>query len=132
MVGVIWMVQLAHYPSMALVGPDHMAAWQADNLRRTSWVVGLPMLLEAGTAAALVFSPASSELGLLPAVAGTLLVAVWISTALVQVPAHESLARSLDPDMVTRLVSTNWLRTVLWTARAGLVLFMVDRAWGLA
>ena len=50
MVGVIWMVQLSHYPLMARVGPDHMAAWQADNLRRTSWVVGVPMLVEAGTA----------------------------------------------------------------------------------
>lgn len=132
MVGVIWMVQLAHYPLMALVGPEHMAAWQAENLRRTSWVVGLPMLLEAGTAAALVFAPMSATLGSLPWVAGGLLVAVWVSTALVQVPAHESLARALDPEMVTRLVATNWLRTLLWTARAGLVLYMVDRSWGLA
>ena len=132
MLGVIWMVQLSHYPLMALVGRDHMSAWQAENLRRTSWVVGIPMLLEAGTAGALLWSPAAAHLGVLPAVGGVLLVAVWGSTALVQVPAHESLARSLDPSMVARLVSTNWVRTALWSVRAGLAVVMVNLSWGLS
>jgi hypothetical protein len=130
MVGVIWMVQLSHYPLMALVGPDHMAAWQAENLQRTTWVVGLPMLVEAVTVGALVVMDEGNQLGALPWMGGLFLLGIWGSTALLQVPAHDALAQGLNVETVQRLVSTNWIRTVLWSARGALVLYMVHRSWG--
>lgn len=132
MVGVIWMVQLAHYPLIGWIGADELPAWQAENLRRTTWVVGIPMLVEAATAAVLVGMDDARDLGPAVLAGGVLLGLVWASTALLQVPAHDSLARSFDPEAVRRLVSTNWLRTILWTARGGLALYMVERAWGTA
>ena len=46
-----------------------------------------------------------------------LLAAVWMSTALLQVPCHRKLAHGFDSDIVRRLVATNWIRTVCWTLR---------------
>lgn len=124
MVGVIWMVQLAHYPLMARIGAGELPAWQADNLRRTTYVVGPPMLVEAATAVALVVM---GGVGPWPWVGLGLLAAVWLSTAIWQVPAHDVLARGADAATISRLVRTNWVRTVAWTLRGVIALYMVEQ-----
>ncbi|MEQ1727476.1 MAG: hypothetical protein ABL982_03770 [Vicinamibacterales bacterium] len=59
------------------------------------------------------------------AVAGAVLLAIiWASTALLQVPAHNRLERGFDADVHRRLVRTNWIRTVCWTARVVVALTM--------
>ena len=52
-----------------------------------------------------------------------LVLPVWASTALLQVPAHGRLAEGFDTATHTRLVTTNWIRTIAWTARGVLVLW---------
>jgi hypothetical protein len=44
-----------------------------------------------------------------------------------QVPAHEGLSQRFDPDLTRRLVRTNWIRTIGWTARGVLAVVMVLR-----
>ena len=50
-VGVIWFVQVVHYPLMASVGRAESAAYVQAHTRRTAWVVGPPMLVELATGA---------------------------------------------------------------------------------
>ena len=131
MVGIIWFVQRVHYPLLG--GPGRadgagFAAYQRANTHRTTWVVLPPMAVEALTAVALVASPPT---GVPRAVTGSglaLVAAIWLSTALLQVPRHEALARGYDPDAHRVLVASNWLRTIAWSARGVLVLWMVLRA----
>ena len=54
MTGLIWFVQVVHYPLKASVGSATFATYQARHVERTGWVVGPPMLIEAATAAWLV------------------------------------------------------------------------------
>jgi hypothetical protein len=49
MIGIIWFVQVVHYPLMALVGRDGYPAYQAAHSRRTTFVVMPPMLVESAT-----------------------------------------------------------------------------------
>jgi hypothetical protein len=49
------------------------------------------------------------------------LAGVWASTFLLQVPCHDRLSRGWDEGVHARLVQTNWIRTVLWTARLAVV-----------
>jgi hypothetical protein len=95
--------------------------YQAANTARTTAVVLPPMVIELATAVLLLTNqPNGVPSG--EAWAGALMVAViWISTLLVQSPLHGRLQEHLDPKWVARLVTTNWLRTVLWSARGGLV-----------
>jgi hypothetical protein len=51
MTGLIWFVQVVHYPLMAAVGSPGFAAYEAAHSRRTTWVVAPVMLAEAATAA---------------------------------------------------------------------------------
>ena len=50
MTGLIWFVQVVHYPLMAQVPKQHFKAFQQAHVTRTTWVVGPPMLLEAACA----------------------------------------------------------------------------------
>ncbi len=54
MVGVIWFVQVVHYPLFSRVGDSGFAAYSGAHSRLTGFVVGPPMLVEAATAVALV------------------------------------------------------------------------------
>lgn len=126
--GVIWFVQVVHYPLFAAVPDDAAVAYAAEHQRRTGWVVSGPMVVEAATAVLLVADPPAGVGRALP-VAGLLLVALlWAATWLLSVPCHRRLAAGPDPGAVRRLVATNWARTAGWTARAVLVAVMLLRA----
>ena len=124
MFGAILIVQVVHYPLFSGVGAERWAAYEAAHQTRITWVVGPAMLLELGTAVALVWMrPTGLPLWMLWS--GLALVGViWASTAFVQVPLHTTLMVGFDGDAHARLVGTNWIRTAAWTLRTGLVLWM--------
>lgn len=125
MMGLIWFVQLVHYPAYRYVGEAEFRRYQTHHQRATAWVVGPPMLVEVTSAAALVVWPVAG----IPLVWGWLglglLAMIWASTAFWQVPEHTRLVVSGRQADVERLVSSNWLRTIGWTLRAALSVAML-------
>jgi len=130
MVGVIWFVQVVHYPLFARVGRPGFAAYSGSHSRLTGLVVGPPMLIEAATAVVLVvWTPPGISVPLIWT--GLVLVAgIWVSTALLQSPRHSTLGRGFDPSAHQFLVRSNWLRTVLWSLRGLVVLWILYQAMG--
>jgi uncharacterized membrane protein len=125
MVGLIWMVQIVHYPLFAKVGSDQFTGYQISHQSLTTLVVGPPMLIEIVTAVLLIWiRPAAIPAWSIFAALG-LLAIVWASTAFLQVPCHEKLTDGFDATIHGRLVSSNWIRTVAWTARGVLVAWML-------
>ncbi|MEM9465393.1 MAG: hypothetical protein AAGA90_08455 [Actinomycetota bacterium] len=128
MVGVIWFVQVVHYPLFAAVPVDGFVAYEARHTQRTAWVVGPPMAVEGATALLLVAAPPDGVPVGLALVALVLLGGVTASTVLLQVPLHGRLAERWDAVDATRLVRTNWIRTIGWSVRGVLALVMVEMA----
>jgi len=123
MVGVIWFVQVVHYPLFARVSGSEYRDYMAGHTRMTTWIVGPPMLIEASTSALLVLR-ASSDVEVFVAWVGLALVAViWMSTWLLQVPRHRALSDGFDPRTHAALVSTNWIRTIAWSLRGFLAVW---------
>src|SRR5918997_4751331 len=81
MVGIIWFVQIVHYPLFGNVGTGGFSAYSEAHTRLTGFVVGPPMLAEAATSILLVIiRPQAIPAG--AAWTGLLLVAcIWLSTA---------------------------------------------------
>jgi len=125
MTGVIWFVQVVHYPLMARVGAVGFPDYEAAHARLTGYVVIGPMLVELGCALLLLFHPPTGIRYSLIVIGAALAIVIWLSTFLLQVPQHHHLHHAFDVQAHLRLVSTNWLRTVAWTIRAVLVLFML-------
>ena len=123
MTGLIWFVQVVHYPLFGAVDAAAFPAYHRDHLRLTTLVVGPLMLAEATAATAILALQLSSSS---TAWAGVLLLAiVWGATMLLSVPRHDDLAHGFNASAYAALVATNWIRTVAWTARGVLSLTMV-------
>lgn len=121
MVGLIWMVQIVHYNLMNRVGQEQFVRYEADHGRLITPIVGVPMLIEIASAAALLlYSPPG--LPRWAAWAGMAMVLlIWASTAFIQIPYHAQLSKGFNDAAYRGLVHTNWIRTVLWTARGMLL-----------
>ena len=126
MVGLIWFVQLVHYPLHASVGPDQFVLYQQRHMQWTSFAVGPAMLIEAGTTVALFAAPSSLFPSWAPTAGLVLLMLVWGSTALFQVPFHNQLLSHFDSQAHQSLVWSNWIRTFGWSARGLLVLWLTS------
>lgn len=128
LVGLIWTVQLVHYPLMAQVGAAGYPGYQAAHERRITLLVGPLMVVEGATAVWIALVPPP---GVDPALAwaGVVLVAlIWAVTRAVSVPCHARLRHGFDRRAHERLVRTNWLRTAAWTARGAIALVLLASA----
>lgn len=128
MAGLIWFVQVVHYPLFAGVGAEVFAAYASDHARLTTIVVAPPMLLEMVTGLLLLrWRP--MEVSLVAVGLGLLvLVLLWASTWVLQVPQHRILSLGFDGEAHAQLVASNWIRTAFWSFRSLLVLAMVAGA----
>ena len=114
--GLIWTIQLVHYPSFHALDKVHFIEHMNLHKQRISLLVVPMMLLELATSIGLVlFADLYSELNK----AGLIIVIlIWFSTFFVQVPLHKKLSSGYDQVIITKLVRTNFIRTILWTLKA--------------
>lgn len=123
MVGLIWFVQVVHYPLYLRVGEDAFHGYHQEHMARTTAVVAPLMLTELGTAAWLVLG--NGPVGWLSWTGLGLVVVVWLSTAAIQIPQHRRLERGFDAAVARSLVRGNWIRTVAWTLRGALAVALL-------
>jgi hypothetical protein len=126
MVGLIWIIQIVHYPLFDGVGAAGFTSYQQRHQSQITLIVAPVMLTELVTAILLLLAP---PLGVRkPSILASigLLVLIWLSTAFIQVPCHERLVTGFDADTYRWLVQSNWIRTLAWTARGLLVLGFVQ------
>lgn len=125
MCGVIWLIQMIHYPSFLLISPSSFIEFHHKHTTAMSILVGPVMVIEFISAILWVSLDRSvatySNLGLV--------IALWILTFFVSVPLHNQLADQFDVSVIEKLILTNWPRTILWTAKAALVLFQVSKVY---
>ena len=111
--GLIWFVQIVHYPLFAEVGRDGWGGYHREHSRRTTWVVIAPMTVDLLTSIALVLDRPPQ-------------VAAWLAVAgALAVSAHRALGSGWNGGVGARLVRVNRLRTAAWTAHAAIVLAML-------
>lgn len=133
MTGIIWFVQIVHYPLFAKIPREGFTAYERSHTVRTGWVVAPLMLVELGSAVALLLPPLfgvpALSLALDPLYLTALgcLILIWASTFLLQVPLHYILEQRPDSRSMDRLVTTNWIRTFLWTVRLVLLGVLASR-----
>ncbi|MEO0584323.1 MAG: hypothetical protein AAF135_19075 [Bacteroidota bacterium] len=122
MVGIIWFVQWVHYPLFHQVPSDDFPTYEAYHVKRTGQLIAPVMIGELGTAALLVFLPSIhiSATWAWVNLGGVGL--LWLSTFLVQVPLHAALGEEGREETISKLVTSNWIRTVIWTLRGILLI----------
>ena len=114
LVGLIWTIQVLHYPLFKDVGPDRFVAYHERHMSLITLIVGPLMLAEIGSAAWILYL---GERSLLFVFSLGALAAIWGSTVLCQIPLHQKLVRGYDTETLRKLVRSNIWRTIGWTVR---------------
>ena len=119
MVGVIWIIQLVHYPSFHFIELNQYTTFQRFHMSRISYVVIPAMLTELFTLILIIISMDQVEPIILAS--ALLLIVIWLMTAVFFSGMHQKLTLGYDQAIVEKLVKLNWGRTLLWTLRLLLV-----------
>ena len=113
MVGVIWVIQLLHYPSFHFINDQKYIEFQHFHMQRISFIVVPVMLIELASALLLAYFFESSLTIILLA----LVIGNWAITLIFFTNMHQKLTDGYDHSIVNRLVQINWSRTALWSLR---------------
>jgi hypothetical protein len=127
MAGAAWFIQLVHYPLFPLVGTAQFAAYESRNVTLTTWTLGPLMAIEAVTALLLLWRRPAPVSARAAWIGFSLLAAIWLSTFLWQYPLHLALRSGFDEGIYAELVASNWIRTIGWSLRVGVVLTMLGK-----
>ena len=119
MVGVIWIIQLVHYPSFHFIELKQYTTFQRFHMSRISYVVIPAMLTELFTLILIVIS--MDQIDTLVLASAILLIFIWLITAVFFSGVHQKLTLGYDQTVVDKLVKLNWGRTLLWTLRLFLI-----------
>ena len=119
MVGVIWTIQLVHYPSFHFIELKQYTTFQRFHMSRISYVVIPAMLTELFTLILIVIS--IDQIDNLVLASAILLIFIWLMTAVFFSGVHQKLTLGYDQTVVDKLVKLNWGRTLLWTLRLLLI-----------
>ena len=117
--GVIWTIQIVHYPSFHYIDKLSFVNFHQFHERRISIIVMPLMVLELISSVSLYFNDMSNHTFLLNLIIVGL---IWCSTFFIQVPIHNILSQKKDIMMIEKLVNTNWIRTFLWSMRMLLII----------
>jgi hypothetical protein len=123
--GLIWTIQIVHYPLFAQVSSERFVGYEQAHSMRISYVVGPLMGIELLCALFIALRRPAGMGAPLAWGALVVLAIVHIGTVFFSVPAHTILGHGFDAVTHRRLVQTNWIRTVGWTIRAALAAYMI-------
>lgn len=125
--GMIWTVQVLHYPLFELVGREQFTAYESAHSTRITWLIVVPWALQGVTTVALLLAPPAGVPRWATVLAGALAAATVAVTVVASVPQHGALSDGFDAAAWRTLVTTNWLRTAAWSAHGALAVWMLVR-----
>jgi uncharacterized membrane protein len=123
--GLIWIVQLVHYPSFKYIDKDVFVKFEVFHTRNISLIVVPAMIIELVTALLLFTSQPQSDIYIL--INLILVILIWIATLVFSMPYHNKLSKSKDIKSINKLINTNWLRTAIWSTKSLLLLWIFLR-----
>ena len=107
---LIWLVQLIIYPSFRYIADDCFHSWHSRYVRAISLIV-VPLSLSQ-LAVEIVYTIYHSSRWLRISI----IALIWVSTFTLSAPCHARLQQEgKQGALIERLISTNWIRTLLWT-----------------
>lgn len=121
--GLIWTVQLVHYPMFHRFEKEKYGEHIKFHGFRISLIVVPLMVIELVSSFSLAFF--SSTDTILHMIGFMIVLSIWLVTFFVQVPLHSRLTMGYKPETVNKLVSSNFIRTVFWSIKAAIGVFIL-------
>ncbi|MDZ4768500.1 MAG: hypothetical protein SGJ24_05180 [Chloroflexota bacterium] len=127
LVGLILTIQIVHYPLFRFVGAASYPAYQDAHMGTITALVAPLMLIELVTAVILALAPPEGVPSWATWVGLALVGLIWFATLFINSPQHAALSGGFDAATHAALVASNWIRTIAWIGRGGLMLWLLAR-----
>ncbi|MCB1106845.1 MAG: hypothetical protein KDK76_01970 [Chlamydiia bacterium] len=121
-VGIMWFLQVVHYPLYRKI-KEGFVEYERSHIRRVACLLGPIMLVEAITAILLMGISTEGTLTMLAGANLIVLILIWLSTFLFQVSQHQKLSIRFSHNILQGLINCNWIRTLLWTLKGGIMIY---------
>jgi hypothetical protein len=112
---LIWIVQIIIYPGLDRIPSKDFADYHRWYVKRISAIVLPLMILEVIITIGWL---KLENYSIYSTITGFSVIIIWLSTFLLQVPIHKRLQSGKDNECISRLVCTNWIRTIAWSIKA--------------
>ena len=115
MAGVLWLVQIVHYPLLGAVPNEDIQTIALRHQTLITRVVGPAMIIEAAASAMLIFVGPTTSRSL--SIVGFLLLGIAVAVTVFKAdPLHARIAQG-KAYLIPQLIRINWTRTIAWTLR---------------
>ena len=124
LVGLIWLIQLIHYPAFRHIEESRWGQFHQAHSAVMGWLAGGPMIISLLVGGWLAYAAGDVR----QYVALGCEVLAWMVTFGLSVPEHTRLANGKDGAVISRLIGWNWVRTAAWTVKLVVLLLPTERA----
>ena len=115
MTGLIWLIQLIHYPTFSFIEKKQYKQFQNFHMNRIFYLVAPIMILELFSGAYFFFFYFSESIFF--SINFILNILIWMITLIVFVRIHRKLLDGFKASLYKKLILSNWSRTFLWTSK---------------
>ena len=120
MIGVISITQLITYPSFLKIDRAKFVDFHKKYVKTISFIAVPSMIFELCTL--IYMNIYISNLILMKSL--LVLIMLWLITFIIIVPIHNQLSKEFDCEKVISLIRYNWIRSVLWTSKIFIILYI--------
>jgi hypothetical protein len=114
---LIWIIQILHYPSFLHYDEKTFPQAMISHQSAISIIV-MPLML---TELFVTFFIFYKNTNIYSTSILVIVLLIWLSTFLIQVPIHKKLLSGKDTNQIHKLIRTNWSRTFLWSLKLGVL-----------
>ena len=125
MLGFICHIKILNNPHFKVVGKNEFQTYHNGHSMMITPLVGTVMIIELISSIMLVVFPPKNVSLTIPIIGVILVFIIWASTAFLQIPQHNALANAYELKAHNLLVQTNWIRTIAWSMRGLLLIYML-------
>ena len=122
MTGLCWFVQVVHYPLFYQINLSEFPQYERKNAV-TAYITVPLMIIELLTGLYLLFIHQDYLFFSNVFFMGI----IGLSTFIFQVPLHLKLMQEATNQRIKKLIFTNWIRTISWTIRSGILLIILSQ-----
>ena len=120
LVSLVFMTQFITYPTFLHIDKDKFSEYHRKYVNNISFIVAPVMLIELLTLFLIAYL--SSEFLIVKTL--ILLLVIWLTTFFIMIPSHNRISKSFDKKEIINLINYNWVRTILWSLKLLLIIFL--------
>ncbi len=120
LVSLVFMTQFITYPTFLHIDKDKFSEYHRKYVNNISFIVAPVMLIELLTLSLIAYF--SSEFLIIKSL--ILLLVIWLTTFFIMIPSHNRISKSFNKKEIISLINYNWVRTILWSFKLLLIIFL--------